>query len=310
MSLENLQDRFRGALLGAALGDALGAPFEGAASLVQVNLEDLNSLAQSSRYTDDTHMMIGIAQSLVECGRFDGEHMLSTFARLYAQQPWRGYGPGPPQVFDMVDRGIPWNEAASKLFGGEGSFGNGAAMRVAPVALFTRHELQQVTHLASNTSRLTHTHALAIDGAVTEAVAIAVVLSLEDSASLSATRVTTSVADYLSTPQFKQTLKQIESLLPEPEPLQVVQSLGNNITALGSVPTALLAFLRSPDSFEEVVQFAISLGGDTDTIACMAGALAGARVGESGLPTSWVTALEDGDRLRQLADRLYEHGRP
>jgi poly(ADP-ribose) glycohydrolase ARH3 len=84
------------------------------------------------RYTDDTHMTLGTARSLVERGgRFDGEHMAREFAAAYREEPWRGYGPGPPKIFALIEQGVPWEQAAGELFDGEGSFGNGAAGRLA-----------------------------------------------------------------------------------------------------------------------------------------------------------------------------------
>jgi len=80
-------------------------------------------------------MMIGVAESLIECKGFNGEHMAWTFIRNWQRDPWRGYGPGPPRVFKMMLSGVPWFEAAKKLYGGSGSLGNGGAMRIAPIAL-------------------------------------------------------------------------------------------------------------------------------------------------------------------------------
>ena len=91
-----LRDRFRGALLGEAVGDALGAPFEGMGTVHPAEMERLEADPGPLSYTDDTHMTLGMAESLVEKRGFDGAHMARTFARNYRQEPWRGYGPGPP----------------------------------------------------------------------------------------------------------------------------------------------------------------------------------------------------------------------
>lgn len=84
----------------------------------------------------------------------------------------------------------------------------------------------------------------------------------------------------------------------------VVQVLGNGIEAHRSVPTALHAFLRHRDSFADAVLFAFSLGGDADTIASMTGALAGAFLGASAIPETWVNGVEGRDELLDLADQL------
>jgi len=61
--------------------------------------------------------------------------MAQTFIRNYEAEPWRGYGSGPPRIFQMIKAGEPWDRARSKLYRG-GSFGNGSSMRVAPIGLF------------------------------------------------------------------------------------------------------------------------------------------------------------------------------
>ena len=134
--------------MGAAVGDALGAPFEGAASVSWSTVEKLEREPGPLRYTDDTHMTLGVARSLVGRRGFDGDHMATLLARNYMEEPWRGYGAGPPQVFHLLSQGVPWDQSGSRLFGGSGSYGNGAAMRVAPVALLGFHDMERVVSLA------------------------------------------------------------------------------------------------------------------------------------------------------------------
>ena len=113
--------------------------------------------------------------------------------------------------------------------------------------------------------------------------------------------------------EYMRALNKIEEMLAEGKKLQareVVQSLGNGVEALFSVPSACyIAFTYSPD-FCEAIRAAISLGGDTDTIAGMVGAIVGAHVGEKGLPVEWIEQLENGPRgcsfARSLSDRLFE----
>jgi len=89
-----LRSKFVGCLVGSAVGDALGSPLEGSRISELKNEEDF-----SGRWTDDTHMMIGVAESLIENEGFDGNHMAQTFIHNYEREPWRGYASGPPQVF-------------------------------------------------------------------------------------------------------------------------------------------------------------------------------------------------------------------
>jgi poly(ADP-ribose) glycohydrolase ARH3 len=107
--------------------------------------------------------MIGVAKSLIENEGFDGRHMAETFIKNYESEPWRGYGPGPPRVFKWIRSGVAWNEAAEKLYGGVGSYGNGAAMRVSPVGVFYYDDPRQLRAVACGQSRVTHTHQLGVE---------------------------------------------------------------------------------------------------------------------------------------------------
>lgn len=298
------KDKFRGALVGAAVGDALGAPFEGARDIPLAALKRLHREPGSMRYTDDTHMMLGMAWSLVECRGFDGKHMAQTFAGNYFAEPWRGYGAGPPRIFRLIEQGVPWDQAARSLFGGSGSFGNGAAMRVAPAGLLACRDMEQVVDIARQSALITHGHELGIEGAVLQACAVALLLPQPAGIGPDPEQFITGLEQYVQTPVYRHKLGRILDLLPEATRQEVAAILGNGIQAREAVPAALYAFLRHAGSFADTVIYAISLGGDTDTIACMAGALAGAYLGEEAIPAVWRDRMEGGDQLRELADAL------
>lgn len=300
----NQHDRFSGTLLGVAIGDALGATFEGHS---QVATDEVAQLAADSRplcYTDDTHMTLGLAESLVARGGFDGEHLARTFARYFEEQPWRGYGPGPQRVFAMLREGVPWEMASAALYGGLGSLGNGAAMRVAPAALFAYDDLERVASLARQTARITHAHELGLEGAVLQACAIARLLQLPRGAPLDVPDFLETLWHLVGSARYRQQLDALRELLPGGSLEEVIIRLGHGVAAHEAVPTALYAFLRYRDDAAVAVTFAIGLGGDTDTIASMAGALAGAHLGEEAFPASWRARVEDAPRLRELASHL------
>ncbi len=303
---ESLRTRFRGALLGVAVGDGLGAPFEGTPSVPADELArlELEEEAGPLRYTDDTHMTIGLARSLLECGGFDGAHMATRFAADFSAEPWRGYGPGPPRVFALLAQGEPWDQAAVSLFGGSGSFGNGAAMRVAPVALFTFPDVSRAARLARQTARITHSHELGMEGAALQAAAVAQLLGYAPGDRFDRRFFLAALRTHVASDVYLHKLGLMEELLRGARPEEVVAGLGNGIAASESVPTALFAFLRHPGSFVDAVRYAISLGGDTDTIASMTGALSGAYLGEGAIPAWWRENVEGASVLRSLADEL------
>jgi poly(ADP-ribose) glycohydrolase ARH3 len=306
MELEQLRSKFRGALLGVAIGDALGAPYEGtpAELMPAIEMEKLLQGARTLSYTDDTHMTLGVAESLVDRRGFDGAHMASVFARNYNAEPWRGYGAGPPQVFRLIERGIPWDQGGTTLFGGTGSFGNGAAMRVAPAALLAFRDLSEVERLARSTSIITHSHELGIEGAVAQACAVALLVQERPGHGLAPYYLLRELRSRPSHPLYYAKLASIEALLSANDRREVIAQIGNGIAAQEAVPAALYSFLKHHNSFAQTVIAAIGLGGDTDTIASMAGALAGAYLGEGAIPEQWSERVEGKDRLRALADEL------
>jgi len=159
-------------MLGCSLGDALGSKYEGL-SMTNITLANAEF---TGKWTDDTHMMIGVAESLIECGGFNGEHMTWTFVHNWQREPWRGYGPGPLEVFRMILTGTPWFKAAKRLYGGLGSLGNGGAMRITPIALLYYDDEEKLREIAYRSAAITHAHELGMEGAAVQAYAIALVL--------------------------------------------------------------------------------------------------------------------------------------
>jgi poly(ADP-ribose) glycohydrolase ARH3 len=300
-----LRDRFRGALLGTAIGDALGAPFEGNPMVDTRALVAWADAGEPLRWTDDTHMTIGVAESLIACGGFDGPHMAGRFVENYDADPRRGYGPGPPIVFDGIRGGARWDEPAAALFGGRGSFGNGAAMRAAPVGLFASHDPGAAARIARDTARITHAHELGQDGAAVQACAVAWLVTAPPTPHwLTALGLMDELRAVVRSEDFHRKLRDVERLSPQAPPSGAVSILGNGIAAAEAVPAALFAFIRHIGSFADAVMQAVRLGGDTDTIAAMTGALAGAFHGASAIPAHWCARLEAAQHLDALADDL------
>jgi poly(ADP-ribose) glycohydrolase ARH3 len=299
-----LKLKFLGCLVGTAIGDALGARREGRG---MSRSEDIVSLAEKLEqliYTDDTHMTIGIAESLIESKGFDGEHMAQTFIKNYEAEPWRGYGPGPPRIFGMIKSGEAWYSAANRLYRG-GSFGNGSAMRVAPVGLLYSRNLEKLREIAYQSSSITHSHELGKEGAALQACAVALALNTPSDEEIDREDFFSRLQNFIQDQLYKEKVAQIRELLGEQDKAKVVAVLGNGIEAPRSVPTAIYCFLRQPQSYKDTVIYAISLGGDTDTIAAMAGAISGAYLGIEAIPSEWRAKLEKREYIDALAEKLW-----
>ncbi len=298
-----MKSKFLGSLVGTGIGDAVGASFEGQH---RVNLEEIQAIVERRKiltYTDDTHMMIGVAESLIRSKGFNGEDMANTFTQNYELEPFRGYGPGPPHIFRMIRAGEAWDKAAQKLYPG-GSYGNGSAMRVAPIGVFYHDDLAMVREIAHKSSQITHAHNLGKEGAALQAYAIALVTNLQPQA-FAPSNFLAKIIDYAQDEVYKQKLNRMKGLLISPDKARVVIELGNGIEAFNSVPTAIYSFLAHPDSFAGAVLYAISLGGDTDTIGAMTGAICGAYLGIESIPDSWRNKLENRMYIEELAEKLW-----
>ena len=303
----SLEDRFAGCLLGHALGDAVGAPFEGLPPETIYyhfgptrRLFDEPPVDLALVYTDDTQMTLGVAEWLL-AGAADDEGLIRQFRQNY--EDWRGYGPGMRKLFDAMARGMDWRPTAATLFPG-GSLGNGAAMRAAPVGLLFHNDLDRVAAEARRSAAVTHTHPIGIDGAVLVAVGVALALR-SAGASFERLRFFHELSRRANTEEFQWQLRTAARQGPDDS-----LSFGNSLEAHRSVTTALLCFAHNPDDYAGAVSRAIAMGNDTDTLAAMAGALSGARLGAGVLPEPLLAKLEDGRKgrtyVRSVALSLHE----
>lgn len=291
-----MRERVVGSLLGLALGDALGAAHEG--GLAARGVWWMLGLTRPGvlRWTDDTLMALGLTESLAEHGDVDADALASRWAR---DARWsRGYGPAALKTLARIRRGMPWTEAACSVYP-EGSFGNGAAMRAAPIGLF-HDDAARRRDAARRSAAITHAHPLGIEGAVIMAEAAHQALHgpvrIEELCALS------------KEPAMRAGLERAEAMRASGEatPEDVARTLGNGMRAQESVPTALYVHLRhDASSFDDVITFVRRVGGDTDTIGAMAGALHGARHGARSLPQRHLERLESVDALRAAAENLH-----
>ena len=276
--------------MGLALGDALGARFEGG-PVERFAWKIVGRTAGGEmRWTDDTQMSLDLAESVIACGKLDADDLAKRFAESYRWD--RGYGAGAAKLLKKIARGADWREANRSVFP-DGSFGNGAAMR-APVAGLIGSETA-----TRQQAEITHAHELGIEGAVL--ISAATAAALEDAA----------VHEHDATaPEFRDRLEQARTWLErggEPDPPEVARTLGNGVAAPESVVTAIYLaarFLKAP--FLELQGFVAACGGDVDTIGAMAGAIWGARNGADALPSDELGWLEDAERLRSTAIALHE----
>jgi poly(ADP-ribose) glycohydrolase ARH3 len=295
-----IEDRFVGSLLGLAVGDALGSQFEGMSSeYMAQRYRNADALMKNPPqgvlwYTDDTQMAIGVAETLRRHGRIDERDLCRRFSANY--DPNRGYGGGARVVIAAMRHGHDHRWLAENYFPG-GSFGNGAAMRVAPVGLLFRDDHDAAWEQARLSSLPTHVHPLGIEGAQIVALAVALASAAEV---LDRTSFFETLAARCTSWEYRGPLRRAAQL----DHVRDLGLFGNGIEATASTVTAVASFGLTPDSFTETIGNAVLLGGDTDTIAAMAGAISGAYLGTGAIPSHLLASLEDGKQGRSYIERL------
>ena len=307
-------DKFAGSLIGLCLGDALGAALEGhrpdeTRRYVESELRPRKGVrwkrgpAPVGQYTDDSQLARELLLSLVEQGRFLPEDYARRIATLVKTQRLVGGGRGTKLAAKKLIDGVPWEEAATP----PPYAGNGCAMRVGPLGVLYSGDPNQLIEIAVRQSRVTHQEPRCAAGAVAiaDAVALAAKRGRIDSGEF--LEHLAERADPLA-PGFGAALRQVQGWLELPPGKISAAAVRGGIESptappkwqggvspfvVPSVCAALYAFLRSPDDYWETVCTAIAVGGDTDTVAAMAGAISGARMGLVGLPDALARQVSD-----------------
>ena len=277
----DLESRFVGSLLGLALGDALGARHEGGRPGMSLVLD-----GGPLRWTDDTEMAMGLTHSLAEKGGLDEDHLAKTWAE--GADFTRGYGGGARRLLERIRQGFDWRSSTKIVFP-QGSLGNGAAMRSAPLGLFYEDPAEPAARAAA----ITHAHPLGIEGGVL--IARATAMALKGELDLAVLREGCREAEFR------------DRLLVAGEPHsadEVRRIFGAGVEAHRSATTAVHVAHRFHD-FMPMIEFVVSLGGDVDTIGAMAGAIFGARQGVESLPADALARLEERAWIEKWARRLY-----
>jgi poly(ADP-ribose) glycohydrolase ARH3 len=329
MPAAHLATRFTGSLLGGMVGDMIGAAVE-AESPAYVrktfrNLDDILALKsvpefltgewEVGHFTDDTQMTLALAEWLTTDEKLSGKTLLEHFCRMY--EPWRHYGSGTRLILENFPHAQDrWMDLATAMFP-QGSYGNGSAMRIAPVGLFLHNNLAAVLKAAHVSSLVTHAHYLAVQGSALQATAVALAVRGPVDTGNFLTMLANSLLHFQELGQdttvYKKALARIvEGISKNVSPQKMSKLLGNGIKAEEAVPMAIYCYLSNQNSFEKAIESAIFLGGDTDTIASMTGAISGAALGEGSIPRRWIERATESvytpARIREIALRLHEMG--
>lgn len=317
---------FRGCILGLAAGDALGFPpeFRSRAQILKsfgpAGIRDLIALQDErwpgvpfiagrahppGTYSDDTQMTLALAHGLRDAQDLrDVDGVMKCIAGHFVE--WsrsddndRAPGNACMTGCSKLAQGVPWREA-----GVADSKGCGSAMRVAPIGLVYAKERDTLLDVARASSVLTHGHSAGIEGAA--AAALLVALAMEQTPPKAMWEALMEMAAGRS-PDFEARLAQLPEMMSQPPEVALSSAgLGESWVAEEAIASALYCFWRTPESLEETLVTAANTDGDSDSIACIAGSIAGAFHGVDAIPARWLEKLENREGLVAVADELAE----
>jgi len=282
-------DRIIACILGGAIGDGWGRPFEGRPRPARLDIPDKLFVS------DDTQMTLATCEAVLESGNVDPERIAARFVVWFRARRITGMGSSTLKALRDLDLGAHWALSGAK---GERAAGNGAAMRVAPLAFLLDPGNQDDRRTLRDVCRITHHH----DEAYIGGLAVVVAIRLACEAEYDLAHLLADVGRHLPDSQVRDRIEQLTSLSSEMTPAQVAERFGSSGFVVESVPLAILAaseIRRKP--LVSVIGDAILAGGDTDTIASMAGQIAGAAAGTAGLPGELLTRLAEGKEITDIA---------
>jgi ADP-ribosylglycohydrolase len=310
-------NRARLALEGLSVADALGQTCFDQFNF-EALLDDPRATAKAPwPWTDDTAMAVGIFEVLEQRGTVDQDALARRFASRWQAAPWRGYGAGAARLLSQISVGFEWRIAGTAMFGGQGSFGNGSAMRIAPLAAyFAEDGYSVVAEQAAKSAEVTHAHPEGIAGGIAAAIAGAYAWVNRDRRSDAAVKrgLFDEVLKHTPGSDVRAGIEKAAAFdfkLPEPavrlldhgmrtvafdtalEP--IVRALGNGsqISCQDTVPFCLWAAAKHLDDYQSAIVTTIRAGGDIDTTAAIVGGIVSLAASLDSIPADWRKGREE-----------------
>jgi len=325
------KEKLLGCIYGLAIGDALGHPNEFENRSTNLNrrkgkeLSDLEPVLDWTRtttkrinkkyiaipqeefpagtYTDDTQMSLAIAKGLLKSDlqNYNLDEIMKNISEEFidwSDDPETNRAPGKACLYacNKLKNGINW-----KASGKPDAKGSGTAMRSAPTGLIFYDDLDRLVEVASAASKCTHLHPIAESAGIATAYLTALALQGVNHTEWISNILNTSFFNE----EFKNKISQINELQEEKNPHDALSKLGEGWMGHEAVAMALYCVLKNPHDYEKAVLTAANTEGDTDTIACITGAISGAYNGLSKIPQKWIKKVEKTEYLGEIANELY-----
>lgn len=292
----SVRDRISGCILGGAIGDALGGAYEGKPS--PVTLDE----AVDWQLSDDTQLTLATCEAIIENqGKADPAIIAARFAAWHQARRIKGVGASTLKALTELAVGGHWALVGRK---GDRAAGNGAAMRIAPLAFCLVPSEPEARRTIRDVSRITHHHEEAYAGALAVVVAVRAAATAAWNGTENLLRV---VASALPDTEVRDRLNAMAELAETTSLFEIAVRFGCSGYVCESVPLALRAAERVERlGFGPMLAELVRCGGDTDTIASIAGQVAGALLGEKHLPKEWLARLPEQELVKLTASRFAE----
>lgn len=285
----------RDSLTGLSVGDAIGESLSYRCDEARQRCDFSILRPGTVPYTDDTAMALSVIRQLeASTGDLDADRLAMDFTTRFRADPDRGYGRMARNVLARIHAGENWRLVSSEVFGGSGSFGNGAAMRVPPLGAYHAGAPEEAARLAAISAQITHSHTEGIAGAIAVAVAASVAASTRgESANSAAEKIWQQVIAITPKSEVVRRLERARTMQGS-EPVQVAIELGNGaeISAQDTVPFCIWNACRNLNDYREAILSAIEVDGDCDTNAAIVGGIVTAFTGPDAIPSDWLLARE------------------
>lgn len=289
-------------LTGLAVGDALGMPFE-TAHFLENRLLDWKGDFQHSdfhklfpgQWTDDTMMARTVAASLVDCRGYNPADIAQRYTDWYDSKEHRGMGSNTRQALRHLSNGAPWVHS-----GVVNAEGNAPAMRGVAIGVYYRFAAETLVRVAASEATITHESTMAQQGSIAAALGVAHILN----GTATPVNLAQKVAENMVESPIKYRLLSIQAKAKKTyeRPWQELAEMGTGAHILQTIPAAFFAFMVT-SNFRDAIETSIRAGGDTDSTAALAGALAGSYYGREQVD-EYIPRLEDADNLLEIERAL------
>jgi ADP-ribosylglycohydrolase len=280
---------------GLSVGDGFGECFFSKPEVIERRLAQRDPPPPPWFITDDSTMALSIVRCLKRYGRIERDALAAAFASEYASDPNRGYGGTAHEILQAIGEGVPWRLAAGRAFGGEGSCGNGGAMRAAPVGAYFADDPARIVAEARASAEVTHAHADGQSGAIAVALAAAWMVRHAAAKAAPSHDLISFVLEHLPRTDTYHALQKALTVPLESSARGAVWILGNGSQVISSdtVPFCLWIAARHSRDYEEALWATASAAGDVDTTCAIVGGIVALGAGRKSIPAEWLKAREE-----------------